>query len=96
MNIKKDSAQLKAFKANDYERATKYQSEGLRGNFETPDDFRRMMQRSYPQFANYKSVVFGEARATKNGDAIRVPVTLTGVDRVVVKAVYVMVREKGE
>lgn len=89
-------AQLKAFKADDYTLAMKYQSEGLKGNFESPDDFRRMMRRSYPQFANYKSITFGEARATKNGDAIRVPATLTGMDRVVIKAVYVMVREKGE
>ncbi len=89
-------AQLKAFKADDYARALKYQSEGLRANFDSPDDFRRMMRRSYPQFANFKSVSFGEARASKDGNALRVPVTVTGQDRVVVKAVYVMLREKGE
>jgi hypothetical protein len=89
-------AQLKAFKADDYERALKYQSEDLRDNFESAAEFRRMMRKSYPEFANYKSIIFGEARATKNGEAIRISVTVTGMDRVVVKAVYVMVREKGE
>jgi len=89
-------AQLKAFRDNDYVKATKYQSSGLRGNFDTPDDFRRMMRQSYPQFANYKSVSFGEALCSEKGDVLRINATITGQDAVTVRAVYIMVREEGE
>lgn len=88
-------AQLKAFKADDYGKAEKYQSSELRQNFRNPDDFRRMMRESYPEFANYKSAVFGEARCNETGELLEIPITLTGQNRVVVKATYMMIREDG-
>lgn len=89
-------AQLKAFRDDDYVKATKYQSSGLRGNFDTPDDFRRMMRQSYPQFANYKSVSFGEALCSEKGEVLRINATITGQDGVTVRGIYIMVREEGE
>src|SRR4051794_25865073 len=51
--------QLKAFKADDYAKAEKYQASDLRQNFQSTEHFRRMMREVYPQFANYKSATFG-------------------------------------
>jgi len=89
-------AQLKAFRENDYVKAEKYQSRGLRENFDNPEDFKRMMKQSYPQFANYKSATFGDARCTTDGKLLQVPITLIGNDGVTVKALYVMVKEDAE
>jgi hypothetical protein len=88
--------QLKAFRDDDYAKATKYQSLDLRKNFEKPEEFRTMMRRSYPQFANYKSVKFGDALCTKDGDMCRIHVTVTGKDGVTVTAYYLMVKEEGQ
>lgn len=88
--------QLKAFRDDDYEKAQKYQARELRENFETLDQFRRMMKQGYPQFANYKSAKFGEARASEDGRIVEIPITLTGKDGVTVKADYVLVKEDGE
>jgi hypothetical protein len=89
-------AQLKAFKADDYATAMKYQSAALRENFESADEFRVAIKRGYPQFANYKSVTFGEAAASKDGERIVISITLTGQDGVIVKAIYAMIKEQGE
>jgi hypothetical protein len=89
-------AQLKAFKADDYKKAETYQSAGLRQNFRSTDEFREMMKKGYPQFANYKSVRFGDARCNAKGDQLQVRVTVTGQDGVTVRAVYLMVREEGQ
>jgi uncharacterized protein DUF4864 len=89
-------AQLKAFKQDDYEKAAKYQTTGLRRNFRSAAEFRQMMREAYPQFANYKTVTFGEARCDKKGDLLLIQATVTGQDGVTVRAVYQMVREEGE
>lgn len=89
-------AQLKAFKADDYEKASKFQHSELRKNFGSPADFRRAIRTSYPQFADYKSVSFGEARATTDGSHLEIKIVLTGQDGVTVRATYMMVREDGE
>jgi hypothetical protein len=89
-------AQLKAFKADDYKKAEKYQSAGLKQNFRSTDEFREMMKRGYPQFANYKSVRFGDARCDAKGDNVQINVTVVGHDNVTVRAVYLMVREEGQ
>lgn len=88
--------QLKAFKADDYKKAEQYQSAGLRENFESPEQFRRMMKAAYPQFANYKSVKFGQARCDDKAEMVMIEATVTGQDGVVVRAVYMMVKEEGE
>lgn len=87
--------QLKAFQNDDYATAEKYQASGLKENFASRDTFRKMMKEHYPQFANYKSVTFGDARADEKGEVIEIQATVTGKDKVVIKAVYVMVKEEG-
>lgn len=88
--------QLKAFKKDDYEAALKFQSSELKGNFANAEAFRRAIKQGYPQFANYKRISFGEARADRTGDRIAMSVILTGEDNVTVRAVYLLLREKGE
>ena len=90
-------AQLEAFKNDDYKRAMIYQSKGLRQNFGTPEKFRTMMRRNYPQFAQYKSVQFGKTLAQGEGKnaSLIMPVSLTGADGIEVRATYVMVKEDG-
>lgn len=85
--------QLEAFKKGDYKKAETYQSAGLRKNFATPAEFQRMMESAYPEFANYRSVTFGQAEADPHGQHVRIRVTLTGEDGVVVRATYVLVME---
>ena len=89
-------AQLKAFRADDYKTAEKYQSASLKENFDSTEQFRAMMRRGYPQVANYKSVTFGEARCDEKAEQVQIRVTLTGKDNVTVRMVYVMVKEEGE
>lgn len=89
-------AQLKAFKADDYTTAMKYQSSALKENFETADAFKRAIKQGYPQFARYKSASFGLATCDEKGDRLAIQVTLTGEDNVTIRAVYLMLREKGE
>lgn len=88
-------SQLDAFRTDDYFKATYFQSAGLRSHFRNVDGFRTMMVRNYPQFAKYKSVKFGDARANKPGDEVMVEATVTGVDGIVQKAVYTMHLESG-
>lgn len=89
------SAQLEASKKDDYTTAVKYQSSTLRRNFASVAQFRQMMNRSYPQFAHYKSVEYGAAIASPDGQYINLAVRLTGRDGVKVRAVYIMRRENG-
>ena len=86
-------AQLKAFGRDDYKAALLYQSNGLKKNFASPDAFRTMMLRTYPEFAHYKKVVFGPARCDLPGTHLRILATVTGQDGVTVPSVYLMVRE---
>jgi hypothetical protein len=88
-------AQLQAFRDNDYEKAAKYQSESLRKQINTPEAFRAMMERSYPQFARSRAARFGEATASPDGNLVRIDVTVTGQDGVRVGVVYLMVKEEG-
>lgn len=89
-------AQLKAFRADDFKTAEKYQHSSLKENFPSTEAFRDMMRRGYPQVVNYKSVTFGEARTDEAGDQVQIRVTLTGRDGITVKMVYVMAKEDGE
>ena len=88
--------QLKAFKADDYAAAMKYQSSNLKDNFDTPEEFRRAIKQGYPQFARYKSIAYGQATADEKGDRLAIQVTLTGEDNITVRGIYLMLREKGE
>lgn len=85
--------QLKAFGRDDYKTAITYQSAGLKKNFSSVDAFRTMMVRVYPEFAHYKTVVFGPAQCDPAGAHLAIPVSVIGQDGVTVKALYLMVRE---
>ena len=86
-------AQLKAFGRNDYKTAIGYQSSGLKKNFASPDQFRSMMTRVYPEFAHSKRVVFGPAQSDAAGAHLAIPTAVTGTNGITVHAVYLMVRE---
>src|SRR5687767_9649280 len=60
-------AQLDAFKRNDFKRATNFQSQGLRGNFGSPEKFAAMMKSTYPQFVRFKTAKFGTALVQGEG-----------------------------
>ena len=83
--------QLKAFKADDYEEAAKYQASGLRQNFASTEQFRQVIKTTYPQFANYKSVEWGKARI--DGPMLQIQVVITGQDDVQIAALYSMIKE---
>lgn len=87
--------QLKAFRSDDYKEAEKYQHSSLKENFASPDEFRAMMRRGYPQVTNYKAVSFGEARCDEKAEQVQIKVTITGKDGVIVKFIYVMLKEDG-
>lgn len=86
-------AQLKAFGRGDYKAAVTYQSAGLKKSFPSADAFRAMMVRTYPEFAHYKAVTFGPAQSDPTGTHVAILASITGQDGVLVKAVYLMVRE---
>ena len=85
--------QLDAFRKGDYETAILYQSEGLKTYFTSAGMFRKMIETRYPQFAHYRTVEFGRARADEGGERVAIRVRLTGRDGVKVRALYMMVRE---
>lgn len=87
------TAQLKAFQKDDFQKAAQYQSANLKRNFPSVPAFRQMMKAGYPQFTNYKSVQFGDARADASGQHVLMPVTLVGRDGVTLRALYLMVKE---
>jgi hypothetical protein len=87
--------QLKAFKANNYAKASFYQSAAMKQNFASVDDFRTMMRQTYPEFANFKSVTFGPMFSTIDRQQVQAPVILTGADGVKVAAIYLLTNENG-
>lgn len=91
--IKSIVAQLNAFRADDYKTAVTFQSNGLKLNFASAAAFRATMKKQYPQFADYKSAVFGIATADASGRQLFIPVKLTGQDGVTVQAAYYLVLE---
>ena len=85
-------AQLEAFKADDYKTAEKYQASGLKESFGSTEQFREVIKRNYPQFANYKAVKWGKARV--DGPMLQVQVVITGQDDSQIAALYSMIKEK--
>jgi hypothetical protein len=83
------TAQLDAFRANDYRKAATYQSSALHATL-VGRKFSQSHQGSYPQFANYKQVRFGAARADAQGTRVALPISITGRDGVTVQALYLM------
>ncbi len=91
--VKTISTQLKAFKENNWPEAVKFQSEGLKGNFPTPDAFGEMIVKIYPAFVNPKKVEFG--KALNVGGHVQIEVNLTGQDDSVTSVLYSLAKEKG-
>lgn len=88
-------AQIKAFRANDYDKAISFQSQEMRRQFTSTSNFRAMMQRGYPQFAKPKSYTFGKAKASGDAALVMVSIVLKGADGVTVRAAYLMKKEGG-
>lgn len=86
-------AQLEAFRRDDWSEAVSHQSDGLKTNFASTEDFRRVIESNYPQFANYRSVEFRAIRI--GGKWAMAEIALMGQDGVRVSALYQMVRENG-
>ena len=84
-------AQLEAFKANDWKQAETYQAAGLKESFASTEQFEQVIKTTYPQFANYKSVSWKQARAS--GPLLQIQIALTGEDDVQIAALYSMVKE---
>lgn len=87
-------SQLKAFRENNWDLASRFQSQGLQRNFASLDEFRSSIQRGYPQFAASRAVNFGHAICTADGSRLNILVTVEGADGVIVRAIYRMVREE--
>jgi hypothetical protein len=88
-------AQLKAFKRNDYQTATVYQSVELKRGMHNPVQFRTLIKTRYPEFASYKSIVFGPVYSDNGNRAVQIPAKVTGTDGKTVSAVYIMLLEGG-
>ncbi len=86
-------SQLEAFKKDDWAKAATYQSAALKGNFGSTANFQQVIEKQYPQFADYKKIDFLQAQAS--GPHIQIAVKLTGRDGVKLDAVYMMVKENG-
>jgi len=86
-------SQLEAFKKDDWAKASTYQSAALKGNFGSIANFQQVIEKQYPQFADYQKIDFLQAQAS--GPHIQIAVKLTGRDGVKLDAVYMMVKENG-
>ena len=87
--------QLKAFKANNFIHASDFQAGGMHMQIGSPDAFRRMIMEGYPEFGNYRTVSYGNAQSSDNGEMLMVPIKLTGEDNITVMAAYLLRRENG-
>ncbi len=85
-------AQLEAFKADDYKAAEKYQASGLKQVIGSTEQFEAMIKGTYPQFAHYKDVKWGDARI--DGPRLQIQMVITGDDDVQIAALYSMIKEK--
>lgn len=56
------TAQIEAFKADDFERAFTFASPNIQGLFQTPDNFGRMVRGGYPMVWRPKDVTYLEVR----------------------------------
>ncbi|BCM91991.1 hypothetical protein IAD21_03870 [Abditibacteriota bacterium] len=87
------AAQLSAFNKGNWTEAVKFQSAGLKGNFSSPEAFGQMIEQVYPAFVRPKKVEYG--RSINVAGHIQFEVSLTGQDDSVTRAIYSLVKEKG-
>jgi hypothetical protein len=83
--------QLDAFNRKDYRAAYRFAAPEIQERFPLPE-FRRMVERGYPQIVRSRSASFG--RPQVHGDTVAVPVTVTGQDGVTVRVTYLMRHER--
>ena len=57
------NGQLTAFQADNFQQASHYQSEALRLNFYTVNNFRAVITTRYPAFCHFASVSYGRCSA---------------------------------
>ena len=65
----------------------------MRATFGSVQEYRQVISRAYPEFTDYKSVLFGKATSDQSGNLLALPITLTGQDGVVVQAMFILVQE---
>ncbi len=82
-------SQLEAFRSDNYEKAIALQSDSLKQNF-TPESFREMIRGSYPQFANFRKVEFGQGRTEPTSRTVSIPIEIIGRDGNITQATYMM------
>jgi len=90
------NGQLVAFRADNFQRASHYQSEMLRLNFYSVGNFRAVITNRYPEFCNFASVVFGRCSADPTGGLIRLEIMLLSKDGKRTRAAYLLRQENGE
>lgn len=88
--------QLNAFKADDYTKAAEFQSSALRRNFSSTAMFRAIIRRSYPEFADYKSVTFGRARMDPDQKRVAILTLVKGSTGKTSRVIYFMVNEDNQ
>lgn len=84
-------AQLEAFRRDDAPRAFSYATEGIRGNFGTPERFMAMVRSAYPVVYRPRSVDFQPALILQG--VVVQPVRMTDADGHGWLAVYPMERQ---
>ena len=85
------SAQLEAFRRNDFAKAYTFAAAGIREKFDAAA-FEKMVKEQYPVIANSKSAKFGAA--TENGEEAMLIVTIRGAGKQAGQFRYLFVREK--
>ncbi len=92
--IKSIRGQLHAFDIGDWKGAVAFQSNGLKTNFATPDEFGAMIQAAYPAFIKARRVDFGPALSS--GPTMQMLVRLSPREGEPVEVVYMLVEENGQ
>src|SRR5262249_23988353 len=78
---------------NDYPEAHRHLSSVLKRELADVEGFRHLVQGLYPELAHFRSVHYGQARATYSGMRVEITVTVHGRDGVTTQAPYDLVRE---
>ncbi len=86
-------SQLDGFRTGNATQAMKYQSEGLRHRFSSPQSFLQMIQSHYPEFGHCRTARFGPVWTDHSGQYANVIVTVRGEDGFLAQGDYLLVRE---
>lgn len=89
------TAQLNAFRDDDFRVATIYQSEMLRVNFYSVENFRSVIISHYPAFCHFVKIDYGPCFADPAGERLRMEISLVGKTGDRTPAAYFLRRENG-